>query len=89
MHKINTLAIKVCKTVLGTKPQSSEYHIQMSNFTTSVVWCAGLERGTEKGIKQNSIQQSIAPHKHKNSKILPNNIQRSSLRLDWFNYNCD
>ena len=36
-----------------------------------------------KRMQQNSIQQSTTSHKHKNSKSISNNIQRSSLSLDW------
>jgi hypothetical protein len=48
-----------------------------------------MDRDTGEGMQQNSIQQSIVPHKHKNSKSFLNNIQLSSLHLDWFNTHSD
>ena len=38
--------IKVRKTAMGTKPRSSLHHIQRSNFTTTAVRGAGMDRGT-------------------------------------------
>jgi hypothetical protein len=74
VHKINTCFIKVHKTAMGAKPRSSVHHTQRSNFTTTVVRCADMDQGTGEGMQQNSLQQSTAPYKYKNSKRYSSNI---------------